>query len=77
MLRYHVAVALYCISCASLHQLLSVHYINDCSSWLSFAETPYCSIVRKVLGILRTSPLLLVGAIVTNAPWREDGAVGE
>jgi len=68
MLRYHLAVLAYCISCATLHQLLTVHYIGHCNSWLTFSETGYCGIVRKTLGALRTSPLLLAGAVVAGAP---------
>jgi hypothetical protein len=68
MLRYHLSVFAYCISCATLHQLLTVHYVGHCNSWLSFAETGYCSIIRKTLGALRTSPLLLAGAVIAGAP---------
>lgn len=67
-LRYHLAVLAYCISCASLHQLLAAHYAGQCTTWLSFAETGYCSIVRKTLGALRTSPLVVAGAVITGAP---------
>lgn len=68
MFRYHLSVLAYCISCATLHQLLTTHYIGHCTSWLSFAETGYCSIVRKTLGALRTSPLLVAGAVIAGAP---------
>jgi hypothetical protein len=77
MLRYHLAVLAYCVSCASLHQLLTAHYIGECTSWLSFAETGYCGIVRKTLGLLRTSPLLLASAVITGAPLANHAARGE
>lgn len=67
-LRHQFSVLAYCVSCALLHQLLSVHYFEQCHSWLSFSETGYCSIVRKTLGILRTSPLLIAGGVITGAP---------
>jgi len=84
MLRYHLAVLAYCVSCATLHQLLTVHYIGQCTTWLSFAESGYCQIVRKTLGALRTSPLLIASAVITGAPlvdrhaaWGQNGAVGQ
>lgn len=67
-LRYHLTVLAYCISCASLHQLLAAHYVNQCTTWLSFGESGYCGIVRKTLGVLRTSPLLVAGAVIAGAP---------
>jgi len=77
MLRYHIAVLAYCISCASLHQVLTAHYIGHCNSWLSFAETGYCGIVRKTLGILRTSPLIIATGVITGAPLAVHAARGE
>jgi hypothetical protein len=76
MLKYHLAVLAYCISCSTLHQLLTLHYIGQCNVWLSFAETGYCGIVRKTLGALRTSPLLLAGAVVAGAPRAVQYAAG-
>lgn len=78
--RYHLAVLAYCVSCATLHQLLTYHYILSCNTWLSFAESGYCGIVRKTLCALRTSPLLIAGAVIAGAPlqhhhaaWGENG----
>lgn len=68
LLRYHLAVCVYCVSCISLHHLLSTHYVNQCTSWLTLGETGYCSLVRKTLGALQTSPLLLAGAVIGGAP---------
>lgn len=68
MFRYHLTVLAYCVSCAALHQLLTAHYVGHCNSWLSFSETGYCSLVRKTLGALRTSPLLIAGAVIAGAP---------
>ena len=67
-LRYHLAVCAYCISCSTMHHMLTVHYVDQCNAWLSFAETGYCGLVRKALGLLRTSPLLIAGAVIANAP---------
>lgn len=68
LLRHHLAVFAYCISCASLHSLLAVHYAGHCGSWLAFSETGYCSLVRKTLGALQTSPLIVAGAVIATAP---------
>ena len=68
MLRYHLAVLAYCASCAALHHVVAAHYTGHCGSWLSFTETTYCAIVRKTLGALRESPMLVVGAVIGGAP---------
>jgi hypothetical protein len=81
--QYHLAVLAYCVSCSSLHQLLTVHYVGQCNAWLTFAETGYCGLIRKTLGLLRTSPLLIAGAVVAgaplanHAPWGQDRPVDE
>lgn len=81
MLRYHLAVLAYCVSCATLHHVLQSHYIGHCNTWLSFGESGYCSIVRKTLGTLRTSPLVVASAVITGAPhhaaWGENRAINE
>lgn len=80
MLKYHLAVLAYCISCAALHQVLQTHYIYQCGNWLSFTESGYCSLVRKTLGALQTSPLVVAGAVITGAPHaqrRQNGQIGQ
>lgn len=73
---FHFAVLAYCLSCATLHQVLTIHYTGQCCSWLSFAETGYCSIVRKTLGALRASPLFVAGAVLANPPIALEYAAG-
>jgi hypothetical protein len=71
-LRYNVGVLVYCLSCVALHNLLHKHYLDSCNTWLAalsgISPSAYCGIVRKVLGILQTTPLLVASAVVTGAP---------
>ena len=76
-MRYRLAVACYCLTCAALHQILTIHYVTQCDTWLTFAESSFCSIVRKTLVVLRASSLLIAGAVVADAPRREDREVGQ
>lgn len=67
-LRYHVAVCVYCLSCVSLYNLLNTHYNSQCTSWIAIGESGYCSLIRKTLGALQTSPLVVAGAVIGGAP---------
>lgn len=67
-LRYHLAVCVYCVSCVSLHQLLNAHYLHQCNTWIG--ESGYCSLIRKTLSALQTSPLLIAGAVIGGAPYQ-------
>jgi hypothetical protein len=66
-MRYYTAVVTYAFSCALLHHLLQLHYINACQSSffaVFFIESsPYCEIVKRSLLALQWSPLIVVGAI--------------
>lgn len=70
--RYNIGLVCYCLSCVALHNLLHKHYLDACNTWVAaLSGTPpstYCAFVRKTLGILQASPLLVSSAVITGAP---------
>jgi hypothetical protein len=61
LLSKYLCALTYTVTCVLLHNLLNAHYASSCGVW--FFETAYCGIVRRVLVVLQTSPLVLVGSL--------------
>jgi hypothetical protein len=68
-LRQATILALYSTSCWCLHNLLLVHYYDECrTTFLSFIfpESAYCSLVNASLQTLRCSPLVVAAPMLLS-----------
>lgn len=61
----YVQILAFSATCVLLHNLLNVHYVRQCGLW--FFESAYCRIVNRVLTLLQTSPLLIIGVLFQDA----------
>ena len=61
----YIQILAFSATCVLLHNLLNVHYVRQCGLW--FFESAYCRIVNRVLTLLQTSPLLIIGVLFQDA----------